>query len=503
MKIYDDMFDRNYKHILNSGFRFDPVLNHDYDPRRCLALYNIFNQQNTKFTPRFISVMDYLKQVLGPHHIYYNINGERGKLHWTCLQLIKFGSVPTDLNQSDILHVKSICQTHLKKMTLHFMGLIVVPTGIVMVGRTLTDVNVFRDLLRKNIPFIDEPYKNDIIHSTIVRFVHEIDISALEKLSTYCRENIGQTLLKCTIDSLTISEATWKMNKALDAIPKTIFSLASTPAIISHRGLEPMCRSFWSESSFEAFCSHLDRGFSIEFDPMFTTDGIIIVHDSTTLRLTGESLQFKSMSTSQALSVRLERGRMCTLEELLCKISLSDTTTNALHLKGDRQTPNNVSRLCKTLGKFPLSLNKLIIFDLRLESAQQIKVCFPNIRLSASVSHESDIKRFNSVVHDTLFSIDQLIEHKSLFEWAWLDEWDLTDKEPFISSETFIKLRRHGFKLAVVSPELHGTSPGRLANEVHPDSVSISKLMLRWEQILGLAPDAICTDYINLCKKCI
>jgi hypothetical protein len=66
MKIYDDMFDRNYKHILNSGFRFDPVLNHDYDPRRCLALYNIFNQQNTKFTPRFISVMDYLKQVLGP-----------------------------------------------------------------------------------------------------------------------------------------------------------------------------------------------------------------------------------------------------------------------------------------------------------------------------------------------------------------------------------------------------------------------------------------------------
>jgi hypothetical protein len=55
-------------------------------------------------------------------------------------------------------------------------------------------------------------------------------------------------------------------------------------------------------------------------------------------------------------------------------------------------------------------------------------------------------------------------------------------------------LKDEGLKVALVTPELHGTSPGLLGGEAHPDADK-NCLFDRIQEIIDLQPDALCTDY--------
>ena len=271
--------------------------------------------------------------------------------------------------------------------------------------------------------------------------------------------------------------------------------------ILTHRGLEPAKQPFFAESSFDAFKNHLSRGFSIEFDPAFTKDGIIIFHDSTFSRFTNgkDTRSIKSISTKDALSIPLLNGHLTTLENLLNLIQDFQPQFNALHLKSPYQQESYLSRLIDTLAQFPRALPKLLLIDLKPETANFIKEKLPNLSLATSIAHPYDIQRFNQAVGNTLLSVDEAITHKDLYSWAWLDEWDLSDAnnntKKLYTQDTFQKLRNHGFKISLVTPEIHGTSPGLLGGEAHPDAAPLPRLKKRIQEILALEPNAICTDY--------
>ena len=271
--------------------------------------------------------------------------------------------------------------------------------------------------------------------------------------------------------------------------------------ILTHRGLEPAKDDFFSESSFEAFNNHLARGFSIEFDPAFTKDGIIVFHDSSFSRFTNRSdtRPIKSLSTKEALSLPLTNGNLTTLHDLLNLIQSSNSSFNALHLKSPYQNELDLLRLIDTLSQFPKAHPKLFLIDLKPSTANFIKNKLPNLSLATSIAHTYDIQRFNDVVGNTLLSVDEAINHKDLYDWAWLDEWDLSDANGNIKKlythHNFQKLRNYGFKIALVTPEIHATSPGLLGGEAHPDAAPLSRLKKRIQEILSLEPNAICTDY--------
>lgn len=65
----------------------------------------------------------------------------------------------------------------------------------------------------------------------------------------------------------------------------------------------------------------------------------------------------------------------------------------------------------------------------------------------------------------------------------------------FYSAENLSALKRAGYKIAVVSPELHRVSPGLLGGEAHEDGADPRRLEGRWKEIIALGPDAICTDF--------
>lgn len=276
--------------------------------------------------------------------------------------------------------------------------------------------------------------------------------------------------------------------------------------IITHRGLEPDRPGFFSESSFEAFADQLARGFGgIEFDPNFTCDDeIIVVHDAGLVSFTDgrDTRTFATEVTADEMrAFRLANGRIPFFTEVLKLIRASSASANALHLKGRFQEERYLALLIAALRDVPDLLARLIIFDVRPETARSLKREFPTIRLAPSVAHPYDIERYGAVVGNTLLTIDEALALKTegLISGVWLDEWDLTDRgeraKTLYNAETFGQLRAAGLEIYLVTPELHGTSPGLYGGESHPDASSKARLYARIKEIVRLGPDGICTDH--------
>ncbi len=274
--------------------------------------------------------------------------------------------------------------------------------------------------------------------------------------------------------------------------------------IITHRTLEPGNPEFkWSESSYQGFADQLKRGFSIEFDPNFVKDGVIIAHDTTLKRITRgkDERPFLELTVGEALTLPLDHGRLCTFAEIMELIRASESQMNALHLKGKFQEPHYLDNLFEQLAPYQDMFSRMMIFDVNPVTARYLKARNSALVLAPSVAHPYDIERYNSAVLGTLITIEEAIAGKNegIFDWVWGDEWDLVGpdgtKKTLYNAENFRRLHEAGLKISLVTPELHATSPGLLGGEAHPDGVDKEKLFRRIEEILSLGPDAICTDY--------
>lgn len=280
--------------------------------------------------------------------------------------------------------------------------------------------------------------------------------------------------------------------------------------ILTHRGLEPSKEKFYPESSYEALENHLSRGFGIEFDPNFAADGIVVSHDANLKRITNgkDERSFSEVSISELKSINYGgevKGRIATFSEVMELIRKSSAKLSAMHLKGVNQDEEKLDLLLKELKKNEDLLDRFIIFDLKPEAARYLKGELPSLKLAPSVAHSYDIKRYNGVVRGTLFSIDEVLRLRDIYDWVWLDEWDLADSngggKKFYTAKTFDVMRNAGYKIGLVTPELHGTSPGLYGGESHADASNKERLFTRIKEIASLKPDFICTDYPEECTK--
>lgn len=278
----------------------------------------------------------------------------------------------------------------------------------------------------------------------------------------------------------------------------------SSTQVITHRGLEPSNPDFFSESSFQAFDSHLKRGFGgIEFDPNPTKDGIIVMHDANLKRPTQgrDERNVADLTTAEILQIPLAHGKIPTLDEVMDLIKNSDSDASALHLKARFQTPETLEKIMAALEKHTDIFSKFFVFDIKPETAQTLKNRFPSLRLAPSVAHPYDIARYNDSVGNTLISIDQALELKSqrLIDGVWGDEWDTQGEngtaKQLYTPEFFKRLHAAGLFVALVTPELHGTSPGLYGGESHADAKDLETLFERIKQIRLAGADYFCTDY--------
>ncbi len=277
--------------------------------------------------------------------------------------------------------------------------------------------------------------------------------------------------------------------------------------ILTHRGLDPSRKNYFLESSYEAFENQLKRGFGLEFDVQVTKNGdIIIFHDKdlerisegTDLRKIPEitSIEFKKLVFNGCHFVTLSK-----LIVLIDKYAAPDII-HAIHLKHYSQKKDFLDTLITTIKN--LNHKKFFIFDVTYETAKYLKEHDDKINLAPSVAHSFDIERYSGVVGGTLIPVDEILKNPQLFSWVWLDEWDRTDNngiKDLYNKEVFQKLRDHEIKIALVSPELHATSPNLFGGELHQDATTMEKLRERLVSIIALKPDAICTDYPDMAQE--
>lgn len=276
--------------------------------------------------------------------------------------------------------------------------------------------------------------------------------------------------------------------------------------ILTHRWLEPGNPDFhFSESSFEAFENQLSRWFWLEFDVNFSKDNIpFAFHDSSFKRISNwtNDGSFSELNFSEILSVWLPWDcHFAKIEDvfaLILKFSNKDEFS-ALHVKAKFQSPIFLDKILEIFDSYEGGVDRVILFDLLPEAAQYLKQNNPNIRTFASVAHPFDVKRFSHCVGWTLLPFDDFLNMRSVYDWAWLDEWDRLDENWLTKAlyvrDSFLSLRSRWFQIAVVSPELHASSPWLYGGESHQDCVDHLSLEKRILEISMLSPDFFCTDY--------
>lgn len=274
--------------------------------------------------------------------------------------------------------------------------------------------------------------------------------------------------------------------------------------VITHRGLEPSKPNFFSESSFEAFQDQLKRDFGgIEFDPNPTKDGIIVMHDATLERPTQgrEKRPVAELSTAEIITIPLVNGKIPTFQEVMDLIKNSTGTVSALHLKARFQTPETLEIIIEALDGYRDIFSKFIVFDVKADTAKVLKSKFPNLRLAPSVAHPYDIKRYGASIGNTLLALEEALELKKggFIDGIWGDEWDTTGENGtsklLYTPEFFERVHKAGLFAALVTPELHGTSPGLYGGESHQDSKDKETLFARIKKIKAAGADYFCTDY--------
>lgn len=272
--------------------------------------------------------------------------------------------------------------------------------------------------------------------------------------------------------------------------------------IITHRGLDPSKTNYFGESSVEAFTDQLKRGYGLEFDLRITKDKkVVVIHDANLKRVTGgvDHRDIRTVDSAEITTLDFGGSHITTFDRLLDLIEeyQSSDSVSAIQLKHDVQGKEDLDLILVYLeGR---NSSKFYIFDTTLESARYIKERNPALRIAPSVSHPYDIERYNPIVGGTLLSVDEVIAHRDLFDGVWLDEWDLNDMEggvkKFYTTETINLFKDAGFWVGLVTPELHGTSPGLVGGEAHQDGNSFERLSVRFKEIIEFEPSAVCTDY--------
>lgn len=264
--------------------------------------------------------------------------------------------------------------------------------------------------------------------------------------------------------------------------------------VLSHRGLDLERVDHLPENSLASFRWAMTRGLGVELDLQLTGDSeLIVTHDMTSERWSKGKIvrPWRDLVRADYRQFESECGTLCSAREALELVNEFPSVTLALHVKGQNQNDLFVRTLAKALTPFHQAYSRLLVFDLKVAPAGLLRKACPGIGLAPSVAHVFDVQRFQSIAQGTLFSPVEILGQEGPYNWVWLDEWDrraVDGKTKALYEETAATFLSHGFKVAVISPELH-------RGEKHQDAENLQTLEKRWLEILKLEVNAVCTDY--------
>jgi len=220
--IYNELKERNRKIVMEGKLKIDDVLfqvGEDIDTRYCLAVSAIFQKKKSKINKYYFDLLNDIENIKGVHYYIENNNKLEGTAHFTLLQIIGFDQFNINEIKGREQEYVEIIKDELSKIVpfrIHFMNVVAFSSGLAILGYPTVNINTVRDNIRKrlndnNLP-LKEPYYNNIIHSTILRLIENIDHNQLINImDKYNKSYFG--FIEVNMDSFFIGYGTWKLNE--------------------------------------------------------------------------------------------------------------------------------------------------------------------------------------------------------------------------------------------------------------------------------------------------
>lgn len=269
-----------------------------------------------------------------------------------------------------------------------------------------------------------------------------------------------------------------------------------TIRILAHRGRDADVGVAVREAELDYYREQLARGFGVECDLRLTADREVVVSHLPVVGFGSAAALGSTLADLPYAEAARHAGPPGNLPRLCDILSLPGEGTIALHIDRESQIPRTLERIVDVLELSRALGHRLLAFGLRPAAAEFLRAALPWLSLAASLSDRSDIERFAAGSGETLLAVEEFVATKALYQWAWLDEWDLWSEhgeKRFYTAKVIAACRAVDVKIAVVSPELH-SSRHRVSFEQHPDGSDPD----RWEwaaaHILELDIDAIYTS---------
>ena len=262
-EIYDEMRSRQRKAIQKAGaLRSDPYFVPDgllsanpdatpsdalsgpdmsTDDRRCLAISSIVDESTeAHWTPAFLELQRRLQDEFAPYGLTFSqippkVGG--GQLHWTLMQLVGFPDYDAEVLQEDTVYLSpeylDCVQDSLTVggldtgIHITYVGVILVATGLLMIGVPSLDINEARDIVRSRLEVnklpLKEPFVNDIVHSTLYRVAgdasnmpKDLHIRLMDLAKEYENVNFGTVVHR----KFQIGPASWRvLSQEMKATP--------------------------------------------------------------------------------------------------------------------------------------------------------------------------------------------------------------------------------------------------------------------------------------------
>eukprot|EP00586_Coscinodiscus_wailesii_P015751 CAMPEP_0172502264 /NCGR_PEP_ID=MMETSP1066-20121228/158302_1 /TAXON_ID=671091 /ORGANISM="Coscinodiscus wailesii, Strain CCMP2513" /LENGTH=423 /DNA_ID=CAMNT_0013277457 /DNA_START=184 /DNA_END=1455 /DNA_ORIENTATION=- len=233
-EIYSEMRTRQRNAILKAGsMRSDPFFSLSQsrrdDDRRCLAISSVIDEGvDCHWTDAYRRLEKSIKAEFSGLLFSQKVDGDAGvwgQLHWTLMQLVGFPDYDVGEEERyrseeyldcirDSLNIGGMdCA-----ITIKYIGVIVVSTGLLMVGVPSLDINEARDTLRDKLRergfLLKEPFLNDIVHSTLFRVTDDkscdqadLHLRLLELAKEFENVHLGTVTLK----KFQVGPASWRM----------------------------------------------------------------------------------------------------------------------------------------------------------------------------------------------------------------------------------------------------------------------------------------------------
>jgi len=162
--------------------------------KNCLAIWSWLDQ--SEFNSSFFEFLDFIASMNIGIPYCLKKNEKKGRIHFTLMQCISFDQFESEFNLDSFHKSKSFIHQQIDPLDfeIEWKEIILIQNGIVMVGIPTIDINHIRNKIIQHLKF-KEPYLNNIIHSTLLRFDRELDKSELEILKLKIKDikNFGNS----------------------------------------------------------------------------------------------------------------------------------------------------------------------------------------------------------------------------------------------------------------------------------------------------------------------